>query len=134
VSNDSDLGFGLVEVACAVVDLVMPADDRFSPSSVRASRSAEEKNLFMSSARVVGDAPLMDVPLMMVTFSVLALENKSWAALVAGSGEASGLGSAGRDCRVFTAVNPMGGDWDMPVMPFDLAFSPFASSAGGGEL
>jgi hypothetical protein len=110
VSSDSDLGFGLVEGACAAVDLVMPVEDRRSSSSVRASRSADEKNFFMSSARVVGDAPLMEVPLMIVTFSVLALENRSWAALVARSGEVSGLDSAGRDCRVLTAVNPIGGD------------------------
>ena len=110
VSSDSDLGFGLVEGACAAVDLVMPVEDRLSSSSVRASRSADEKNFFMSSARVVGDAPLMEVPLMIVTFSVLALENRSWAALVARSGEVSGLDSAGRDCRVLTAVNPIGGD------------------------
>jgi hypothetical protein len=77
VSSDSDLGFGLVEGACAAVDLVMPVEDRLSSSSVRASRSADEKNFFMSSARVVGDAPLMEVPLMIVTFSVLALENRS---------------------------------------------------------
>ena len=77
VSNDSDLGFGLVEATCAVVERVMPAEDRLSSSSVRASRSADEKNFFMSSARVVGDAPLMEVPLMIVTFSVLALENRS---------------------------------------------------------
>jgi hypothetical protein len=110
VSSDSDLGFGLVEGACAAVDLVMPVEDRLSSSSVRASRSADEKNFFMSSARVVGDAPLMEVPLMIVTFSVLALENRSWAAVVARSGEVSGLDSAGRDCRVLTAVNPIGGD------------------------
>jgi len=110
VSSDSDLGFGLVEGACAAVDLVTPVEDRLSSSSVRASRSADEKNFFMSSARVVGDAPLMEVPLMIVTFSVLALENRSWAAVVARSGEASGLDSAGRDCRVLTAVNPIGGD------------------------
>jgi hypothetical protein len=110
VSSDSDLGFGLVEGACAAVDLVMPVEDRLSSSSVRASRSADEKNFFMSSARVVGDAPLMEVPLMIVTFSVLALENRSWAAVVARSGDVSGLDSAGRDCRVLTAVNPIGGD------------------------
>jgi hypothetical protein len=110
VSSDSDLGFGLVEGACAAVDLVMPVEDRLCSSSVRASRSADEKNFFMSSARVVGDAPLMEVPLMIVTFSVLALENRSWAAVEARSGEVSGLDSAGRDCRVLTAVNPMGGD------------------------
>ena len=110
VSSDSDLGFGLVEGACAAVDLVMPVEDRLSSSSVRASRSADEKNFFMSSARVVGDAPLMEVPLMIVTFSVLALENRSWAAVEARSGEVSGLDSAGRDCRVLTAVNPIGGD------------------------
>ena len=110
VSRDSDLGFGRVEEICAVVERVMPADDRRSSSSVRASRSAEEKNFFISSARVVGEAPLMDVPLMIVTFSVLALEKRSCAALAAESGEVSGLDSAGRDCRVFTAVNPVGGD------------------------
>jgi hypothetical protein len=54
--------------------------------------------------------------------------------VVATSGEVSGLDSAGRDCRVLTAVNPIGGDWDMPDMPLGFAFSPFASSVGGGEL
>jgi hypothetical protein len=33
------------------------------------------KNFFMSSARVVGEAPFIEVPFMMVTFSVLEREN-----------------------------------------------------------
>ena len=98
VSSDSDLCFGLVEGTCVVVDLVTPAEDRLSSSSVRASRCcAEVRNFFINSARVVGDAPLIEVPLMIVTFSVLALENRSWAALAAGSGEVSDLDSAGKD-------------------------------------
>ena len=135
VSRDSDLGFVLVDEICTGVDLVMPAEDRLDSSSLRASRSAEEKNFFINSARRVGEAPLIEVPLMIVTLSVFAVGNKSCAALlVAVSGEVSVLASTGADCRVLTAVKPLGGDCDIPGMPLDLPLSPCVSSVGGGEL
>jgi hypothetical protein len=45
------------------------------------------KNFFISSVRVVGDAPLIEVPLMIVTLSVVPWEKINW--------EGEGLSSTG---------------------------------------
>jgi hypothetical protein len=60
------------------------------------------KNFFMSSALVVGEAPLIEVPLIIVTLSVLGCENINCPALRALSSETS--------CRELTATNPDGGE------------------------
>ena len=103
-------------------------DERRVPSSVRASRSVEEKNFFINSARSVGDAPLMDLPLTMVTFPVLA---SAYSLSRRGSGSRL---SPSRDCLMFTAVKPDGGDCDWSSMLEGCCLEkPFVSAGDMGE-
>ena len=86
----------------------------------RAFRSAVVKNFFISSARVVGEAPLIEVPLMMVTLSVFGWENMNCEALIA----LSSAWSVGSACRELTATNPDAGECgrERPLMPCWLLF------------
>ena len=96
---------------------------RISSSSVWGALSAVEKNFFINSAFIAGDAPLRSVPLMMVTFSVL---NPRPAASVTAdpcSPETEGM---------LTAVNPplrvVSNFRELTDKEWS-AFSPFAPSA-----
>ena len=113
-SRESERGFSAGEFCIAVVR-VAPKDDRRTVSSVKpASRSLGVRNFFINSARTVGEASLIDLPLMMVTFDVFGVANVSavWflpmSLLPATRGRCSA--SAGSACLKLTAVNPSGGD------------------------
>lgn len=62
------------------------------------------KNFFISSALVVGDAPLIDVPLMIVIFSVLGWEKANGGERLLWSPPASAVRLA------LTATKPPGGE------------------------
>lgn len=101
----------------------------------RALRSAVVKNFFMSSARVEGDTPLMDVPLMMVTLSVFGCENMYCGAFA----PPSSTRSVASGCRELTATNPEAGEWgrERPLaiglgLVFVLITSPPAASRQEG--
>lgn len=80
------------------------------------------KNFFINSARVAGDTPLIDVPLMMVTLSVLGWENMYWEALV----PESSARSEGSVYREFTATKPDAGEWGrerpLAIVLFEFVF------------
>ena len=77
-------------------------DPSSSGGKPRAFRSAVVKNFFISSALVVGEAPLIDVPLIIVTLSVFGWENINCPALSEPSSETS--------WRELTATKPEGGE------------------------
>lgn len=83
--------------------------------------SALEKNFFINSALVVGEAPFIEAPFIMVIFSVLGLENIN-CALAACSSCGSG--------RELTATKPDGGEWtrDWPFTRVVVVPFPFASA------
>lgn len=66
-----------------------------------------EKNFFINSARVVGDAPLTEVPLMMVILSVFDWENKNGEGMVF---SAAATISDPLTRWALTATNPVGGE------------------------
>ena len=78
-----------------------------------AESSAPVKNCFINSARTVGDASLIDFPLMIVTLSVFAPGNRACGVLEEESmddhvGRFSD--SEGTVCRMLTAMKPGSGD------------------------
>lgn len=141
--DDGVLGIGTV-VGADVYILYSPGSDalgfgrddgRFTcpvgSSSPRAWRSAVVKNLFINSARVVGDAPLIEVPLIMVTLSVLDCGNAN----DDDSGLSSGAGSPAPGRLALTATKPAEGEWadEEPLpSPFNRARTcPFGSRKVG---
>ena len=80
-------------------------------------------NFFIISARSVGEAPLIDLPLMYVTLPAPDAGNKSSVALLGGSGSA-GL--------VLTAVKPIGGE-AVSRLRIGRAIAPLTSLCRDGE-
>lgn len=112
-SIESDLG--LASTVVLDIDCVrgVPNEDRRAASGlIPESRSVEDIKFFIISALSVGEAPLMDRPLMYVTLPVLEPgKSSSGPVAEADSGSVdlwSGLTTA--PCLLLTAMNPDGGD------------------------
>lgn len=119
----TDWGFGVLREARLAWSAV-----------VAASRSPGVIKFFINSARSVGDAPLIERPLMYVTFPVLEPANRSSVGAVGlCTSEARFSGSDGTACLTLTAVKPTGGDCDVSMLRAGPEPVPFGSAGDIGE-
>lgn len=113
---------------CNVADLVVPSEDRRLRSSSRVCISAFTRKLFISSIRCSCEIPLMYAPLRIVTFSAFVPENMGGSESAKDLERLSDVASACAGCLAFTAVKPVGGDWEDVGTPFALVEVPLTTS------